>query len=85
MEYLNSKWLSYEQPATVMGQIILKFENGYGASILNTDYSYGIELGIIRFNGDSWTLEGILETNIDSEEQMSNLLESIQSEETVNE
>ena len=37
-------------------QIIYRFPNGYGASIVNNKYSHGTELAVIEFTEDSWEL-----------------------------
>lgn len=40
-------------------QAVIRFDNGYGASIIRNAYSYGVELGVIRFTGpdpDEWDL-----------------------------
>lgn len=33
-------------------QTIYRFDNGYGASIVNHSYSYGTEMAVIRFDGN---------------------------------
>ncbi len=42
-------------------QKIYKFENGYGASVVKNDISYGskeglFELGVIKFDNNNWKL-----------------------------
>jgi len=34
-------------------QRIIRFNNGYGASIVNHSFSYGTEMAVIRFNGSN--------------------------------
>ena|GEM_PF-882736 len=51
-----------EHPAGMGGQqMILRFPNDYGASIIRFAYSYGgsegkFELAVIRWHGDNWSL-----------------------------
>lgn len=37
-------------------QLIFKFDNNYGASLLNTWGSYGNEIAILRFEGEKFEL-----------------------------
>jgi hypothetical protein len=37
-------------------QAIYRFENGFGASVVSHFGSYGLELAVIRFEGDDWSL-----------------------------
>ena len=47
-------------------QDIYRFENGYGASVVNHSGSYGIELGVIQFfDNDEWHLT--YETTVSSD------------------
>ena len=41
-------------------QLVFRFPNGYGASLINSPMSYGNELGVVRFDGDNcddWHLD----------------------------
>jgi hypothetical protein len=42
-------------------QVVFRFANGYGASVVQGPYSFGgdaglYELGVVRFHGDDWHL-----------------------------
>lgn len=40
-------------------QVIIRFRNGYGASVINCDMSKGVELAVVKFFGpheDDWDL-----------------------------
>jgi hypothetical protein len=42
-------------------QVVHRFNNGYGASVVRTFYSYGgdeglYELAVVKFDGDTWEL-----------------------------
>jgi hypothetical protein len=37
-------------------QMLFRFDNGYGASIINNDMSYGIELAVIYWEGEDFHL-----------------------------
>lgn len=70
-------------------QKIYKFNNGYGASVIKNDYSYGgregkWELAVIAFDGDDWAIT--YDTPITSdvighivEEDLEDILKEIQS------
>ena len=44
------------RPANGGTQRVYKFDNGYGASVVNHCFSYGTELGVLRFDGDDFDL-----------------------------
>ncbi|MBY4669629.1 hypothetical protein K6W12_03155 [Burkholderia multivorans] len=51
-----------ERPLNGGTQKLYRFENGFGASVVQHEYSYGRdaglwELAVIRFDGDEWHLE----------------------------
>ncbi|HEJ2443633.1 hypothetical protein [Burkholderia multivorans] len=51
-----------ERPLNGGTQKLYRFENGFGASVVQHAYSYGRdagqwELAVIRFDGDEWDLE----------------------------
>lgn len=35
-------------------QILIRFKNDYGASLINTKGTYGNEIAVIAFDGDDW-------------------------------
>lgn len=43
-------------------QLIYSFPNGYGASIINNQYSYGIELAVLKIN--QWERQIVYDTAI---------------------
>lgn len=45
MEYVTVKEKIYDGE-----RVVLKFENNYGASIINHEYSYGLELAVLYHN-----------------------------------
>lgn len=60
------------------------FENGYGASVINNEHSYGLELAVLKKNDkDEWDLTYLTPiTNdvigwIDGKEELKKLLEEI--------
>lgn len=51
----------YEKSMNNGVQKVYKFENGYGASVVRHDYSYGgrvgkWEIAVLEFEGDDWNL-----------------------------
>ena len=51
----------YEKSINNGIQKVYKFENGFGASVVQHDYSYGSsegkwELAVLEFEGDDWVL-----------------------------
>lgn len=51
----------YEKSMNNGVQKVYKFENGYGASVVRHDYSYGgrvgkWEIAVLEFEGDDWHL-----------------------------
>lgn len=38
-------------------QIVYKFPNGYGASVVHGEYTYGLELAVIKFTGNDFVLD----------------------------
>ena len=71
-----------------MEQKIYKFENGYGASVICNDISYGHELGlwelaVIKWNEDEWSLCYDTEITNDvigylNEDEVDNVLQQIE-------
>ena len=51
-----------DHPAGIGGrQVVFKFPNGYGASLIQTPFSYGgtdgkYEVGVVQFDGDDFKL-----------------------------
>ena len=37
-------------------QTVYRFENGYGASFIWGEFSYGLEVVILKFDGDDWEI-----------------------------
>lgn len=76
-------------------QVIHKFENGYGASVVQHEFSYGgdeglYELAVLAFNGDNWDLTYDTEITDDvigylSDEDVQDLLKQIENLEKQNE
>lgn len=49
---------------TTARQVLLKFPSGYGASIINHEFSYGTELAVIKFKEDSLSFDLVYDTPI---------------------
>lgn len=56
-EKVKSEFLEFVIPSRKSGQIVLKFENGFGASFISDIGSYGNEIAVIYFkDGEDWRL-----------------------------
>lgn len=44
---------SGDHPAGMGVQVVIRFPNGYGASIIETPWSYGVELAVLTFEDGS--------------------------------
>lgn len=74
-------------------QVIHKFENGFGASVVQHEFSYGSEdglseLAVIKFDGDDWDIDYSTEITDDvigylTEEDVEDLLVRIEKLENV--
>ena len=53
---LIKKYLVSDSPLFNGFQKLYKFPNSYGASVIKHAYSYGLELGVIIWDGDDWDL-----------------------------
>ena len=74
-------------------QVIHKFENGFGASVVQHEFSYGSEdglseLAVLKFDGDDWDIDYSTEITDDvigylTEEDVQDLLVQIEKLENV--
>lgn len=81
------KYLLEENEINNGVQKLYKFENGFGASVISHDYSYGgkqglWELAVLEFNGEDWSLTYDTEITSDvlghlSEEEVEGILNEI--------
>ena len=57
----NSKHQPFERHPSFGGeQLVFRFPNGYGASLINSTMSYGNEIAVARFDGDNcddWVID----------------------------
>lgn len=56
----SEKYARYikEHPSyAIMEQTFYEFPNGYGASVIHGDYTYGLEAAVIRWNNNTWEFD----------------------------
>ena len=51
-----NKYLVEERPLYNGYQKLYRFPNEYGASVINHEYSYGLELAVVHWNGNKYDL-----------------------------
>lgn len=56
----SSKYADYikEHPSHALSeQTFYKFPNGYGASVVHGEFTYGLEAAVIRWHDDDWVID----------------------------
>jgi hypothetical protein len=56
----SKKYAEYikEHPSyAMMEQTFYEFPNGYGASVIHGEYSYGLEAAVIRWHNNTWEFD----------------------------
>ena len=56
----SEKYAEYikEHPSyTIVERTFYEFPNGYGASVIHGDYTYGLEAAVIRWSDNTWDFD----------------------------